>query len=150
MQIITTHREALRDYFILETIEAGLVLEGCEVKSLRLKSANLAGSFARFDGPSLNIYNLYIAPYPMSRDNPEPLRPRKLLLHYSQMLRLKTKTAEKGQLLIPIKLYFSDRGIAKVELALAKGKKQHDKRSDIKKDAVKREIDRAIKNRNQK
>ena len=149
--VIATNREARRDYFILDTLEAGIMLAGCEVKSLRESKASLSGSFARLDGNEVFLYNLYIAPYAMgNRENLEPIRERKLLLHRSQIEKLKVKTLEKGLVLVPLKLYFNDRGIAKVELAVVKGKKAHDKRSDIKKHAVSREIDRAIKNRNRK
>jgi len=149
--VITTNREARRDYFILETLEAGLVLGGCEVKSLRDRQASLVGSFARVQGDEAVLYNLYIAPYAMgNRENLEPKRERKLLLHRSQINKLKAKTVEKGLVLIPLKLYFNNHGIAKVELAVAKGKKLYDKRSDIKKASAAREVDRAIKNRNRK
>ena len=148
--VITTHHEARRDYFVLETFEAGLVLVGCEVKSLRDKKASLAGSFARVDEDNVILYKLYIAPYDKGgRENPdESTRERKLLLHRSQIEKLKAKTQEKGLALIPLKLYFSDRGIAKIELAVAKGKNLYDKRADMKKQSANREIDRAIKNRN--
>ena len=147
--LIATNHEAGRDYFILEAVEAGIVLGGCEVKSLRDRKASLAGSFARLEGNSVILYNLYIAPYPMGNlANLEPLRQRKLLLHRSQINKLKVKTIEKGQVLIPLKMYFSDRGIAKIELAVAKGKKHFDKRDDIKKRSADRDIARAIKNRN--
>ena len=146
--VITTHHEAGRDYFIIEAMEAGLVLGGCEVKSLRDRKASLSGSFARFEKEELFIYNLFIPPYAMgNRENPEPTRPRKLLLHRNQLERLKSKMQEKGLAIIPLKLYFKH-GIAKVEIALAKGKKLWDKRTDIKKQDIKREMDRAIKNRN--
>jgi len=147
--VIVTNREAGRDYFILETLEAGIMLSGCEVKSLRDHKASLAGSFARADGEELFLYNLYIAPYEMgNRENPEPLRKRKLLLHRSQINKLTAKTQEKGLALIPLRLYFNKEGIAKVELAVGKGKKYSDQREDIKKRSAKREIDREIKNRN--
>lgn len=149
--VITTNREARHDYFILETLETGIVLVGCEVKSLRDKQASLAGSFARVEGDGVTLYNSYIAPYEMgNRENPEPKRERKLLLHRSQIHKLKVKTLEKGCVLIPLKMYFNDHGIAKIELAVAKGKQHHDKRTDIKKASAKRDIDRAIKNRNRK
>ena len=149
--VITTNREAHRDYFILETLEAGMVLVGCEVKSLREGNASLAGSFARLEGEEVRLYNLYIAPYLMgNRENPEPMRVRKLLLHKSQIHKLRVKTAERGLALIPLRLYFTERGRAKVELAVARGKKAYDQRAEIKKQAVKREIDRAVKNRNRK
>lgn len=146
--IIATNHEARRDYFILETAEAGIVLAGCEVKSLRTAKAGLSGSFARMEGSELFLYNLYIAPYEMgNRENPEPTRPRKLLLHRRQIERIHSQIKEKGLAIIPLKLYFSH-GIAKVEIAVAKGKKLWDKRQDIKKQAQKKDIDRAIKNRN--
>ncbi len=149
--VITTNREARRDYFILETLEAGIVLVGCEVKSLREKQASLAGSFARIDGDEVVLYNLYIAPYKMgNRENLEPNRERKLLVRRSQIHKLKVKFIEKGLVLIPLKMYFNDHGIAKLELAVAKGKKLYDKRTDIKKASASRDIDRAIKNRNRK
>ena len=149
-QSIATHKEAMRDYFVLEAVEAGIVLGGCEVKSLREAKSNLAGSFARLEKGEVFLHNLYIAPYEMgNRENLDPLRPRKLLLHRSQIRKLEAKTAEKGLALIPLKLYFSH-GIAKVELAVARGKNHYDKRSDIKKKTSLREIDRAIKNRNRK
>lgn len=150
--VIVTHHEARRDYFILESLEAGIVLEGCEVKSLRDHKANLAGSFARVDGKRMLIYNLYIAPYVQgNRENPEsPTRERELLLHRSQIDKLRAKTQEKGLTLVPLKLYFTKTGIVKVELGVAKGKKAHDRRADIKERTAKREIDRAIKNRNMK
>ncbi len=149
-QVITTHKEAFRDYFVIEAMEAGIVLGGCEVKSLREANSNLAGSFARVEKGEVYLHNLYIAPYEMgNRENLEPLRPRKLLLHRSQIHKLQAKTAEKGLALIPLKLYFSH-GIAKIELAIAKGKNLYDKRTDIKKKSALREIDRAIKNRNRK
>ena len=149
--VIATNREARRDYFILDVMEAGIVLAGCEVKSLREGKASLSGSFARLDGEELLLYNLHIAPYPMgNRENPDPLRKRILLLHKAQIEKLKVKTLEKGLVIIPLKMYFNDRGIAKIELGVGKGKKLYDKRSDIKKADIKREIDRAVKNRNRK
>ena len=147
---IATHREAGRDYFILEAMETGIVLSGCEVKSLREGRSSLSGSFARFEGTELFLYNLHIPPYEMgNRENPEPMRPRKLLLHKRQLQKLAATILQKGLALIPLKLYFKH-GLVKVELAVAKGKKLYDKRSDIKKHSTLREIDRAIKNRNRK
>ncbi len=149
--VIVTNREARRDYFILDITEAGIVLVGCEVKSLRERKASLSGSFARLEGEELFLYNLYIAPYEMgNRENPDSKRERKLLLHRSQIEKIKAQTQEKGLAVIPLKLYFNKQGIAKVELAVAKGKKLYDKRAEIKKQSISREIDRAIKNRNRK
>jgi SsrA-binding protein len=148
---IVTHHEARRDYFVLDVLEAGIMLQGCEVKSLRERKASLAGSFARLDGEAFFLYNLYIAPYEQgNRENPEPTRERKLLLRRAQIEKLKVKTQEKGLTLIPLRLYFNDHGVAKVELAVSKGKKAHDKRADIKKRSTAREIDQAIKNRNRR
>ena len=148
-QIITTNREAWHNYFIQDTYEAGIVLEGCEVKSLRDKQVSLAGSFARFEKGALWLYKVHIAPYLMgNRENPDPLRDRKLLLHKSQLSKLKAKMDEKGLAIIPLRMYFNERGIAKVEIAVAQGKKFHDKRADIKKATAGREIDRAIKSKN--
>ena len=148
--LITTHHEARRDYEVLESLEVGIVLAGCEVKSLRAKKASLAGSFARFEGDNIVISNLYIAPYEQgNRANPEdPTRLRRLLLKRSQIERLRAKTQQKGLALIPLKMYFNDHGIAKIELALGKGKNLYDKRRDIVKRDTKREMDRALKARN--
>lgn len=146
---ITTNKEARRDYFIIESLEAGIALVGCEVKSLRESQSSLAGSFARFEGEELFLYNLYIAPYEQgNRENLETRRERKLLLHRSQLEKLRSRVQEKGQALIPLRLYFNEHNIAKVELALAKGKTHQDRREDIKKHSSQRDIDRAIKNRN--
>ncbi len=148
--VIVTNHEARRDYFVLDVLEAGIALVGCEVKSLRAGKASLSGSFARLEGEDVVLSNLYIAPYEMgNRENPdEPTRDRRLLLHRAQINKLKIKTQEKGLTLIPLRLYFNDHGVAKVELAVAKGKNIYDKRTDIKKRSAQREIDRAIKNRN--
>ena len=148
---ITTHREARHYYEILESLETGIVLVGCEVKSLRDSQCSLAGSFARFEGSELYLMNVYIAPYESgNRENPDPRRNRKLLLHKSQLDKLRARTQERGLVLIPLKMYFSDRGIAKLELGLAKSKKHEDQRADIKEREAKRQLDRAVKNRNRK
>lgn len=150
LEIVVTHHEARRDYFVEETLEAGIVLCGCEVKSLRDGKANLAGSFARLERDAFYLYNFYIAPYPMgNRENPEPMREKKLLLHRSQIEKLKGRVV-KGTTIVPLKVYFNEHGIAKVELAVAKGKKLWDKREDIKKRSNQRELDRALKNRNRR
>ena len=151
IKVIVTHREARHYYEILETFEAGLVLVGCEVKSLRDSQASLSGSFARFEGTGFFWMNSYIAPYESgNRENPDPKRIRKLLMHKSQLQKLAARTQERGLVLIPLKFYFSERGIVKVELALAKSKKHEDQRSDIKERQARRDMDRAIKNRNRK
>jgi SsrA-binding protein len=148
---ITTYREARHDYEILESFEAGIVLVGCEVKSLRASLCSLSGSFAGFEKGGLYLLNAYIAPYDKgNRENPDSKRPRKLLLHQSQLLKMFSATREKGLVLIPLKMYFNNRGIVKVELAVARGKKHGDRRADIKDRESRRQIDRDIKNRNRK
>lgn len=150
--VIATHHEARRDYEILESFETGIVLNGAEVKSLRGHKASFNASFARLDGGELFLYNLYIAPYDKAGPigTTEATRPRKLLVHRSEINRLAVKTQEKGLVLVPLKLYFNAGGIAKLELGVGKGKKHFDRRADIKERTSKRDIDRAIKNRNRK
>ena len=141
------NRRARHDYDILESVEAGVALRGCEVKSLRRGQASLAESFARIDEGELFLYGMYIAPYQEgSYNNPPPRRPRKLLLHRGQIDRLATKVSGTGYTLVPLRLYFK-RGLAKVELALVRGKRLYDKREAIKKREAEREIRRATKRR---
>jgi len=151
MSIIATHREARHYYEILEVLEVGIVLVGCEVKSLRDAECTLSGSFARFEGNDLMVQNLYIAPYLQgNRENPDPHRLRTLLLHKSQLEKLRGQIQTRGLSLIPLRMYFNAKGIAKLELGLAKSKQARDQRSDIKKREATRQVDRAIKNRNRK
>lgn len=147
-KIIATNKKALRDYAILEQEEAGIELVGSEVKSLRQAKASLDESFARIEGSQVLLYNLHIAPYEQaSYLNVEPTRVRRLLLHRSQISKLKEKTAQRGLTLIPLKLYFNKRGKVKVELALAKGKKTYDRREDIKRREADLAMRRIIKNK---
>ena len=144
---ISKNREAFHDYHILETLEAGLALKGTEVKSLRNHQASLTGSFARLEKGELFVYNLHIAPYEHgSIFNPDPMRERKLLLHRAQIRDLALKVQSKGVTLIPLSLYFKQ-GIVKMELGLAKGKRQYDKREAIKKRDQAREMRQALKRR---
>ena len=144
---IVTNKKAFHDYFILETVEAGLVLLGTEVKSLREGRANLKDSYARIDAGEAFLIDCHISPYPCGGHfNHEPLRPRKLLLKRMEIKRLLGKMSEKGFTLIPTKLYFKG-GRVKVEIGLAKGKKQYDKREALRKKEEKREIERAFKER---
>jgi SsrA-binding protein len=141
-RLICQNKKAYHDYEILETIEAGMVLLGTEVKSLREGRANLKDSYARINRGEVFLYGLHISPYThASYDNHDPERVRKLLLHNDEIRRLIGKTQEKGLALIPTKIYFN-KGRAKVELALARGKKLYDKRESIKKKEEQREIDR--------
>lgn len=146
-KIICTNRQARFDYHIEEDFEAGLVLQGTEVKSLRDGRANLKDSYASIDGGEVYLYNCHISPYPNGGyANHEPERPRKLLLHNREIRRLTGKTQERGLTLIPLRLYFR-RGKVKIEMALARGKKQYDKREDMKRRDADREIERAFKDR---
>ena len=145
-QIIVTNRKARHDYEILETIEAGIALKGPEVKSLREGRCHLTDSYAAVDRSEMILYNAHVTPYDKTREAQDPLRPRKLLLHRAQILRLKSKSEEAGLTLIPLRLYFK-KGIAKVELGLARGKRQYDKRQTIAKRDAAREIDRVVRAR---
>lgn len=132
----------VRDYEILETYEAGIELKGTEVKSLREKTVSFKDSFCRIKDGEIYLLNLHISPYRFAnRFNHDPERPRKLLLHKREIKKLTGKLSTTGLTLIPTKIYFNDKGIAKVEIALAKGRKQYDKREEIKR----KEIDKKIK-----
>lgn len=142
-KIICQNRKARHDYFILDEYEAGMVLLGTEVKSLRLGRANLQDSYAGVKGGEVFLYNMHIGAYPFAaHGNHDPLRPRKLLLHKDEIKRIIGKVKEKGQTLVPLQAYFKG-GKAKVTLALAKGKRKYDKREAIRKREEKRELERA-------
>jgi len=144
---IAVNRRARHEYAVEETIEAGIALTGSEVKALREGKANLKDSFARIQNDEVWLWNVHVSPYgPASQFGHEPTRTRKLLLHRREIDRLNGKVKEKGLALIPLRLYFKN-GRAKVELALARGKKLHDKRASIRDREVKREVDRALKQR---
>ena len=141
---VATNRRARHDYAIEETFEAGMVLTGPEVKSLRAGRASLSDSYARVDGTAVWVENLHIPPYEMADTRRyEAKRPRKLLLHREQIRRLIGKTAERGLTLVPLKVYFT-RGIAKIELGLGRGKRQFEKRQTIAEREHRREMERAI------
>ena len=128
-KLIAENRRARFDYFLEESMEAGLSLTGSEVKSLRLGRANVAESYAAVEGREIMLVNAYIPEYAAaSHFNHEPRRPRKLLLHRRQIDRLVGAVNREGRTIIPLRLYWNDKGLAKLELALAKGKKTHDKR----------------------
>jgi SsrA-binding protein len=144
-RLIVSNRKARHEYHILETHEAGLVLQGTEVKSLRDGKANLQDAFARFDRGELWLHNLHISPYDAgNRFNHDPLRPRKLLLHRNELRKLVGQVEQKGLTLIPLDLHFR-RGRAKVTLGLVRGKKLHDKRDDVKRRDAEREMSRDLK-----
>lgn len=145
---IAKNRRAFHDYEILETFEAGIELTGTEVRSLRDNNAQLTDAFALIRGGQAWLNNLHIAPFQHGNiANVDPDRRRKLLLHKKQIRYLAEKTQEKGLAVVPLKLYFNDRNLVKVEIALARGKKLYDKRTSLKERDVKREIDRALKDR---
>jgi len=147
IKIICQNKKARHDYHIIEVIEAGMVLLGTEVKSLREGRANLKDSYARIRDGELYLVQAHISPYShASYDNHDPERVRKLLVHKRELKRLTGKTQEKGLTLVPLKIYFKD-GKAKIELALASGKKSYDKRETLKRQTQKREMERAIKDR---
>ena len=144
---IAENRKAFHDYHIIETFEAGIVLVGTEVKSIREGSANLRDSFARLEDGQVWLYNVHINPYShRGYSNHEPTRKRKLLLHRQEIRKLIGKTVEKGMTLVPVRLYFKN-GHVKVALALAKGKHAHDKRETIKRRETDRETRAAVKER---
>jgi SsrA-binding protein len=142
---ITLNRRARHDYFIDETFEAGIVLQGTEVKSLREGKVNLRESFARILNDEVFLIGCHISPYSHGHfTNHDPLRDRKLLLHKKEIQKLIGKTAERGYTLVPLSMYFK-KGRAKVEIGLAKGKKLYDKREAIKKRDLERELDQKFK-----
>jgi SsrA-binding protein len=144
---VATNRQAGFRYHLLERFEAGIVLQGSEVKSLREGAVQLKDAYAEVRGGEVWLRNMHIAPYkPAARENHDPDRPRKLLLHRREIERLVGKTAERGLTLVPTRVYFSGPR-AKVELALARGKEMHDKRRAIKERETRREIERALSER---
>ncbi len=151
MKVIATNRKARHDYHILETMETGIVLVGTEVKSLREGAAHLKDSYAAIDRGELYLHNAPISPYSKgNRYNHEALRKRKLLAHAGEIRRLMGKVKEKGFTLVPLRLYFNDAGKVKVEIGLAKGKREIDKRRTIAERDAERELRREIKERERK
>ena len=147
VKVACENRKAFHDYFIHETYEAGLVLVGTEVKSLREGRANLKDSYATIKDGEVWLENLHISPFKEGNlFNHDPLRKRKLLLHKKEITKLFSQTREKGFTLIPLKIYFKN-GRAKLALALASGKKNYDKRESLAKKDAKREVERALKER---
>jgi len=144
--IVARNRKAFHEYEILEKFEAGLVLSGPEVKSVRSGRVNLKDGYAAVEGGELYLFNVHVSPYAAAnRYNLDPTRARKLLVHKSELRRLIGKTAEKGLTVVPLDVHFS-RGYAKVTLGLARGKKQYDKREAIRRREVERDMQRAVRN----
>ena len=147
IKIVAENRKARHDYHIHETYEAGIALTGTEVKSLRAGRANLKDSYAHVENGEMMISHMHISPYEQGNIfNHEPMRKRKLLMHKKEILKLFGKTREKGYSLVPLKLYFT-RGKAKLQIALASGKKNYDKRQDIAARDAKRDMERAMRDR---
>ena len=147
-RLIANNKKAYHDYFIEETYEAGIALPGTEVNSLRMGKCSIKESFVRIENEEVYIYGMHISPYEKGNIfNRDPLRVKKLLLHKSEIRKMKGKIAEKGYTLVPLKVYFN-RSLVKVEIGLAKGKKLYDKRQDIAKKDQRREAERDFKVRN--
>jgi SsrA-binding protein len=145
---LADNRKARHDYFIEETYEAGIVLSGSEIKSVRAGRCNLRGGYARITNREIWLYDVHISPYEQSGThfNHEPTRPRKLLLHRREISRIVGQVERQGYTIVPLRVYLKGR-VAKLELGLAKGKKLYDKRSDIAERDAKRSIDRIMKSR---
>jgi SsrA-binding protein len=147
IKVIATNRKAKHEYFLLDTYEAGLVLKGSEIKSIRAGHISLAQAYVNVDGNEAWLVNAHIAPYnEASRNNHDPLRVRKLLLHRKEIRKLSDKVRQKGATIVPLRIYLKD-GKAKIEIALAKGKRHYDKREEIAKRDAQREMDRRYKQR---
>jgi SsrA-binding protein len=147
IKVVATNRKATHDYTIEDRFEAGLVLLGTEIKSIRAGQANLREGYVQARGGELWLVNTHIAPYDQAgREGHDPLRPRKLLLHRKEIARLLSRVQERGYTIIPLRIYLKDRR-AKIEIALARGKRQYDKREAIAKREADRQIERALKER---
>ncbi len=145
---VAQNRKARHDYFILDTFECGVVLTGTEIKSVRAGRLNLKDGYASIKGGELWLWNVHISPYEKaSFYNHEPVRPRKLLMHRHEIMRLLGKVKEKGLTLVPLSVYIKGGRRAKVEIALVKGKSEHDKRDSIAERDAKRSMEQALKNR---
>ena len=148
-KLLSQNKKARHDYFVEETYECGIVLTGPEIKSMRQGKVNLKDSFAKVVNGEVIVYNMHISPYEQgNRYNPEPKRPRKLLLHKREIRKLLGYTSQEGLTLIPLSAYLSDKGLAKIELAVAKGKKNYDKRDSMAQQDANRKMQQAIKNYN--
>ena len=143
-QLVATNRRARHDYHILDTWECGIVLHGAEVKSLRAGHATIRDAYARVEGGELWLHSMHVPPYAFSRVELDPDRKRKLLVHHKEIVEMARGTEQKGNTLVPLRLYFKD-GRAKIEMALARGKRAYDKRQALAKRDADREAERALK-----
>ncbi len=145
-QLVANNKKARHDYFIEEVYEAGVVLTGTEIKSVRQGKVNLKESYAKIEDGEMIVYGMHISPYEQgNRFNTDPLRPKKLLLHKKEIAKLIGYTTQKGLTLVPLNMYINEKGLAKMELAVAKGKKLYDKRDDMQKRDVERKMAQALK-----
>lgn len=149
-KLVANNKKARHDYFIEEVYEAGIVLTGTEIKSVRLGKVNIKESYARIENEEMMLYGMNISPYEQgNRFNTDPIRPRKLLLHKKEIRKLIGYTTLKGLTLVPLRMYINEDGRAKIEIAVARGKKNYDKREDMAKKDAARKIDKAVKQRYQ-
>jgi SsrA-binding protein len=146
MQVLADNRRARHDYQVLDSLEAGIVLTGTEIKSCRARNISLADSYAKAEDGELWLVNAHIAPYAQgNRNNHEPRRPRKLLLKRRELIRLTQAVEVKGLTLVPLKVYLNDRSLVKIDLGLCRGRQQHDKRDELKRQDDDREMQRAVR-----
>ena len=147
-KLISNNKKARHDYFIEEEYEAGIVLTGTEIKSIRAGGVSLRDSFAKVENSEVFVYNMHISPYEKgNRFNTDPMRPKKLLLHQKEIRKLIGYISRDGLTLVPLDVYLDRRGRAKMTLAVARGKKLYDKREDLAKRDAERDMDRRVKNR---
>jgi SsrA-binding protein len=147
LKVVATNRKARHEYLILDTYEAGLALQGSEIKSIRAGQISLAQAYVSIDGQDAWLLNAHVAPYEQaSIFNHDPLRPRKLLLHRAEIRKMWESVRQKGTTIIPLRVYIKD-GLAKIEIAVARGKKLYDKRADIAKRDVERDLERQLRRR---
>lgn len=147
-KLVSNNKKARHEYFFETTYEAGIVLTGCEIKSVRAGGVNLKDSFAKVNNGEVWVYNMHISPYDQgNRYNSDPMRPKKLLLNKQEIRKMQQAVTQEGLTLIPVEMYLNKRGLAKLELAVARGKKLYDKRADSAKRDAARDIDRSMKSR---
>lgn len=145
-KLVANNKKARHDYFLEEIIEAGIALTGTEIKSVRSGKVSIKESYAKVDNGELILYGMNISPYKEgNRFNVDPIRPRRLLVHKREIRKLIGATTQQGMTIVPLQMYINERGLAKVEIALAKGKKNYDKREAIAKRDAQRSMDRAIR-----
>jgi len=145
-KLVANNKKARHEYFIEEVIEAGIVLTGTEIKSVRQGKVNLKESYAKIENGELIIYGMHISPYEQgNRFNVDPIRPRKLLLHKQEIRKINGYTTLKGLSIVPLNMYLNEQGMAKLEIAVARGKKEHDKRDTTAKKDADRKIQQAVK-----